>query len=463
MLASYPLCGYPSIAVTRRRWKGGYMSQLIPGNQKHLSLKDREFIEQSLNDGLSFKEMAKYLCKDPTTISKEVKLHRSMDTYHIGSFNNPSNFCVHRYKCKKTNVCEKLFVCDRHCAQCSKCNKVCRFYEKERCLRLEKAPHVCNGCDKPRHHCKISAKYNYDAAFAQRKYEELRTSSREGINKTISQIHKIDAVVQPLVLQGQSPYHILINHPELDMSVKTMYNYINLGILTARNIDLKRKVKFKPRKTDKRKQPIKDREALNGRLYSDFQALGLSTSEFCEMDTVISAEGSLKCFLTLCLPDTEFFLAFLLNRCTEGAVRAVFDRLEQTLGTYDFLRLFSVCLTDRGSEFGDPAALETGIHGIERTSIYYCDPMSSGQKGAIEEAHTLLRMIIPKKTVFTDITQWDLRKCMNHINSTPRKALGGRTPFDLTVEKFGADIVDKLGIKKIAPDDVTLTPKLLRK
>ena len=48
------------------------MSNLIPGNQKHLTLDDRKFIEDSLNEGLSFKEIAKYLCKDPTTISKGI-------------------------------------------------------------------------------------------------------------------------------------------------------------------------------------------------------------------------------------------------------------------------------------------------------------------------------------------------------------------------------------------------------
>ena len=58
------------------------MSKYIPGNQKHLSLEDRVFIENSLNQGLSFKEIAKYLCKDPTTISKEVKARRASDWYH---------------------------------------------------------------------------------------------------------------------------------------------------------------------------------------------------------------------------------------------------------------------------------------------------------------------------------------------------------------------------------------------
>ena len=51
------------------------MSKYIPGNQKHLTLEDRIYIENELNKGTSFKNIAKFLCKDPTTISKEVRAH----------------------------------------------------------------------------------------------------------------------------------------------------------------------------------------------------------------------------------------------------------------------------------------------------------------------------------------------------------------------------------------------------
>ena len=60
----------------------------------------------------------------------------------------------------------------------------------------------------------------------------------------------MNAVVAPLIEQGQSPYVIVTNHPELGISVKTLYNYIEQGVLLTRNIDLKRKVKFKLRKDD---------------------------------------------------------------------------------------------------------------------------------------------------------------------------------------------------------------------
>ena len=68
------------------------MSKYIPGNQKHLTLEDRIYIENELNKGTSFKDIARFLCKDPTTISKEVRAHRLSDWYHKGTFYNAQKF-----------------------------------------------------------------------------------------------------------------------------------------------------------------------------------------------------------------------------------------------------------------------------------------------------------------------------------------------------------------------------------
>ncbi len=434
------------------------MSNLIPGNQKHLTLKDRCFIEDSLDNGMPFKDISCYLCKDPTTISKEVRLHRLDDVQPKRIFNNPHNFCTKRFQCRRTNVCEKLIICDMKCASCLKCNQVCKAFTKEHCRRIDKAPYVCNGCPKPRHRCTVPHKYTYDAKFAQRKYEQLRTSSREGVNLSKHDALKMNAIVTPLVKQGQSPYAIITNHPELDISVKTLYNYLDQGILLSRNIDLKRKPHFKPRKHSKK--GIKNRQAFIGRTFADFKTW--NPDYFFEMDTVLSAKGSNKCILTFYIPETSLFIGRLLNRCTEGAVKVAIDQMERALGTYDFLTVFAVCLTDRGSEFGDPDKLETGINGIERMSVYYCDPMRSGQKGGVEQVHTLLRMILPKGTVFTHLSQWDVRKCADNINSYPREHLQGQTPYQLSLKRFGPEILRALQLKYVAPDDVTLTPKLLK-
>lgn len=436
------------------------MSKLIPANHKHLSAEDRNYIELSLNAGASFKEISKYLCKDPSTISKEVRLHRSQDSWHKGSFNNPYNFCVHRFRCQKTNVCDKLFICDQKCTFCHKCNQVCPRFEKESCPHLEHAPFVCNGCEKQRSRCTIPTKYSYDAAFAQRKYEELKTSSREGISKSRSEIHTLDKVIQPLIQQGQSPYVICKNHPELNVSVKTLYNYINDGVLVTRNVDLKRKVKYKLRKVHK--SQIKKREVFIHRTYADFKELNLKPDQFWEMDTVNSAKGSLKCILTFYFPEMELFYARLLPNHEPCHVASAFDTIEKALGgVREFETLFPVILTDRGGEFGKPDDLETDPDGIIRTSIYYCDPMRSNQKGGIEQVRTLLRMIIPKGTVFESLTQWDIRKIVSHINSYPRENLKGKTPYELALNKYGPEILGALQIRPVPYDEVTLSPRLL--
>lgn len=434
------------------------MSKYIPGNQKHLTLEDRIYIENELDKGTSFKDIAKFLCKDPTTISKEVKAHRLSDWYHKGTFYNAKNFCVHRYHCRKTNACGKIILCGIKCASCPTCNQTCPDFERERCRRLDKAPYVCNGCPREINHCTIAHKYTYNARFSDRKYREKLSDSRAGINLTKHELRKKDRIISPLIEQGQSPYQIVTNHPELELSVRTVYSYIDQGLFTARNVDLKRKVKFKPRKCHKTQ--ITNRTVFLNRTYQDFKALRLPF--FTEMDTVHSSRESRKTLLTFFFTKEKLFLAFLMNRCTEGAVRLVFDRLEKRMGTYGFISAFEYLLTDRGSEFGDPDALETGINGIQRTSIYYCDPMRSGQKGGLEQAHTMLRMVLPKGTSFEFLTQWDLNLSTSHINSTPRESLGGRTPYSIAQETMGKDMLNAFQLRPIAPDEVNLTPKLIR-
>ncbi len=437
------------------------MSKLIPGNYKHLTLDDRIYIEESLNEGESFREISKYLCKDPSTISSEVQKNRICNTWNRGSFTNPYNFCVHRFHCKKTNVCKKLTdICDTHCRSCHICNKTCDSFEKEECKRIVKAPFVCNGCDKPRNKCPISTKYDYDAKAAHRMYTERLTASRQGINLTKKELHSLDQVVKPLIEQGQSPYSIIANHPGLGISVSTLYNYIDQGVLLTRAVDLKRKVKFKPRKVHKTQ--IRNRTVFIGRTYQDFKDSHSDELDFWEMDTVESAKGSNKCILTMYFPQFELFYAHLLYRCTCNAVKDVINALQDRLGdAYDFAMTFPVILADRGGEFGNPDSLETSPDGAVRTSVYYCDPMRSNQKGGIENAHTLLRMIIPKGTVFTNLTQWDVRKCVDHINSYPRKSLNGSTPYIEACKYFDTEVIKALQLRYVAPDDVVLTPKLL--
>ncbi|SNT25473.1 hypothetical protein SAMN05446037_106311 [Anaerovirgula multivorans] len=80
-------------------------------------------------------------------------------------------------------------------------------------------------------------------------------------------------------------------------------------------------------------------------------------------------------------------------RCQETRV---FDDITSAIGVNAFNKMFQVILTDGGSEFQHPAKLQTAECGTNRTSIYYCDPYSSWQKGMIEKNHEykLFRILV---------------------------------------------------------------------
>ena len=77
------------------------MSRKIKGNGKNLIYSDRVYIEQELMQFSSFRSIAETLGKDPSTISKEIRLH-GIDTL-IGASRYPRcNLCIHFGKCKVT-------------------------------------------------------------------------------------------------------------------------------------------------------------------------------------------------------------------------------------------------------------------------------------------------------------------------------------------------------------------------
>ncbi len=117
------------------------------------------------------------------------------------------------------------------------------------------------------------------------------------------------------------------------MSVRSMYTYIDKGLFTARNVDLKKAGKNLNQEKCHKTQ-IKDRKVFTNRTYADFCSLELNS--YVQMDTVKSSRDSHKTLLTMIFTEEKLFLAFLLNRCTKGTVRAVFDRLEKRMGTYEF-------------------------------------------------------------------------------------------------------------------------------
>lgn len=131
------------------------------------------------------------------------------------------------------------------------------------------------------------------------------------------------------------------------------------------------------------------------------------------MDCVESVREDSTCLLTLSWIQLQFCLVFPLKRQTAACVTEVFEGLFARLGSARFAALFPLLLTDRGSEFSDPVAIES----FAGTKLFYCDPLAANQKGNVENVNGQLRRIIPKGYSFQSIT-WEHCCLVNsHLNS----------------------------------------------
>ena len=426
--------------------------------QKHLTLLNREDIEKLLKLGFKFYQIADNIQKHPTTISKEILNNRV--EHKPSNFNNKSNYCKYKNNCELTNICNSN--CHSECRHCGKCNSVCSHFELDICVKLLKPPYVCNPCNCYAQCRKI--KYVYVASEAQKKYETSLVSTRQGSNISEEALTKLDNLVTPLIKQGQSVKLIYRNHKdEIPCSVNCLYNYINCGLLSAKNIDLPRRVKYKVRNKNNNKTK-KDYSYRIGRTYDDFQNFLVDNPNInvVEMDTVEGIKGG-KVLLTMIFRNFNFMIARLLPNKTSEAVKKELDNIERIIGTELFKRVFKCILTDNGREFQRPDELETSLDGSKRCWIFYCDANRSDQKAKVEKNHEYIRYIIPKGTSMDNYNQSNIDLMMSHINSTAREVLNFAVPFDMASIYLGMDTMKKLNFFKIHPDNIILKPYLINK
>ena len=386
---------------------------------RHMTLDDRIEIQECLNKGMTFKAIAKRIGKDPTTVSKEVKLHGQ--TY--------------------TNSFTKTEEC---------------------CPLLLKAPFVCNGCPKRNHSNCQYPRRKYEAKKAQSEYETVLTESREGIPLTKEEFYRTEQIISSAVLSGQNIYHA-IKANDLPVSKTTVYRHIECGYYTISKIDLPRAAKFKPRKETKGEYVPKG--VRIGRTFEDFM-LFLEDNPFAnyiEMDTVIGNPGG-KVIMTFQFVNVDFMFGLLLDNKTaaEAAqkIRALKERLLSA--GMEFAEIFPVLLTDNGGEFSNVSAFENDLSGCARTRMFFCDPNAPYQKPHVENNHTLFRGIAPKGTSFESFSQDHVNLIFSHINAVKRKQFNGRSAYDMFTFTYSKELAELLGISFIPANEVIQTSKLLK-
>lgn len=415
----------------------------------HLTVQERIIIEKGIENGSTKAAIALTIGKDKSTVGKEIKKHREL--VHKSSY---------KINCANMKNCSHNHVCDN-----------CADFKPFTCNRRDRSPGACNGCSKYTY-CRYD-KYRYKADFSHKKYREDLVDSRTGINMSYEECKAMADIIVPLIEAGHSPYHIVTNHPELNISEKTLYNYIENGIFREfglLDIDLRIKTKRKiTKKASNKYKKREDKKYLNGRTYDDFINYTAENKNLSvvEMDTVYN-NGSTGPFMqTFKFLDYSFmFIVYQEEKTAKSMVEGV-DLLEKILGEDLFSEEVAIIKTDRGNEFCDAEGFEKEENESRRTRIFYCDPMASGQKGSLENNHKEIRYICPKENDLKDLglnSQEKANLIVSHINSQSKEHLKGKSPLEV-MEFMNPALYQKFkdfGIERINKDNIVLKPYLLK-
>lgn len=427
-----------------------------------LTLSDRIAIESGIYEKLKLNEIAKKIGRSPETVSREIKKNC---TISIGSRPYGKD-CIFAMSCKRCNLCDKQY-CSKRCVSCGDfdCRTVCTIYKKASCSNLLKPPYVCNTCSR-RRKCSLDRAYyiSHQAdAISKKRYSD----SRSNIQSRGEKLNKIDEIVSPLILKGQPLTHIWSEHgEEIGISQRTLYRYIDQGVLSIGNIDLRRKVAYRPRKKKKENsERFLNQNFRKSRGYEDYLKYieKHPNTPIVQMDTVNGVREQGKRMLTLHFCDSNMMLILLMRDGKADTVVEQFDWLTNLLGVEEFKKVFPVILTDNGSEFKHTREMEMTEDGKRRTRIFYCDPQASWQKPKIEKNHEFIRYVLPKGKTFSPYTQDDMIVLMNNINSVRRDILKGLSPYEAVKNESILNLMYLMGLKQIPADDVNLTPSLLKK
>ena len=427
-----------------------------------LGLSERTAIEAGIYRRDSFAEIAKQIGVSPRAVSEEIRRNRILSP--APRYNGKD--CRYASECCKRHICGNVF-CNRECVLCRKvdCRSICPTYLTPVCKHVSRPPYVCNVCQL-RRSCKADRAYYFATqanAMAMRRY----SSARSNPHTQGDELNALDQLVSPLILKGQPLTHIYSEHrDEIPVSERTLYRYIDAGMLGVTNLDLRRKVGYRQRK--KKKQPsesVKNTEFRKSRTYLDFLNYieKHPNTNYVEMDTVVGRREKGTRMLTMLFVEQSLMLILLMRDGRADTVVEHFDWLTSALGLDTFRKRFPVILTDNGSEFKRTLEMERTVDGIPRTKIFYCDPQASWQKPHIEKNHEYIRYVLPKGKSLNGYTQKDFTLLASHINSTKRAQYDGNSPIELATSEEFRELLYVLGIDHIPADEVMLTPRLLKK
>ena len=210
---------------------------------------------------------------------------------------------------------------------------------------------------------------------------------------------------------------------EETVCTKTLYRYVDLGLLPIKNIDLPEKLSRNTRQHEIRE----NRRNLGKSIEERPKAVDLR-EEFghWEIDSVLGRKNGNEPAV-VALTERKYRNSIWL-KVKDHSAEAVNEALDQLLEIFGdkYREVFKTITSDNGSEFADLSRLED--KGI---GIYFTHPYTSCEKGTVECHNRMLRRFIPKGKSVDDYTADEIMIFADIINGLPRKLLGYRTPEEL--------------------------------
>ena len=397
-------------------------ARAVPRAYGRLTRHERDTVQRMLERGASCREIARELGRSPSTVSAEVSSHRFVTAP-----------------------------------------------KPTRSPRLAAWPRCCNGCGRYRAlGCKRRPHVFYEARAAQLCADSVLVSSRRGIDADEPAAAARLEAIRDCLRRGLSPEQMAArNGGPVDLSPSTIYRWVSAGYDGMTNMELRRKVGYRPRKRAAGRAATRHSAR---RSHAAFLALGEDACAAAwEMDTVEGAREDSACLLTLLHRPSRLQLALPLEEKTAGCVADALGDIREVLGADGMGRVFRAVLTDNGAEFSDEAAVAALLgEGPGETRLFYCDPGRSDQKGACERNHVEIRKLLPKGAGirFDRLAPADLALAMSHVNSEPRGALGFATParaFRAMLGEDAAALLDAYGVWDVPLGDLDLTPGLIER
>lgn len=270
---------------------------------------------------------------------------------------------------------------------------------------------------------------SYSADIAHTDYVDK--SSHKGRHDKLGDHHDYAAFIAHKIIKNKYSVDAALTAAKqanfsFSVSRTTLYRYIDRGYLAADN-------SFLPQ--GKRAKKIRPKRQAARCAYRSIERRDISRNDVghWEMDTVVGKpKGKSECLLVLTEHHSRQELIIKMSTRTASntvqALNSLSRKFERAFST-----IFKTITMDNGVEFSNARGIEF-YKETQRTTVFYCHPYASYERGSNENANKLIRRHIPKGQSMTKVTRAKAKEIQHWMNYYPRPMFGGRCSNDIFYE-----------------------------